>query len=100
MAFKINYTTDKQGNELEGIEVLGCFCKDENYETRWDLSQLTYYNPPPKATWRNVRFDLNRNYEQVKRKPVDPVDFGINDLLKWIVRNSTRSEIKLEEEKR
>lgn len=66
------------------IKVLGYCSYDQNNVFKEDLSQLKYFNPPPKDTWDNVACDLTEIGESPKRDPYDLKSKGIDDLLKWI----------------
>lgn len=84
----------------ENIRVLGYGSYDENNEFREDLSQLKYYNPPPKDTLDNLACDLTDIGESPpKRDPYDLKSQGIDDFLKWITQNFEKIKAKPEENK-
>jgi RAT1-interacting protein len=64
--------------------VIGYYSLDSERNYRGDLSQLKYIHFP---TNRNVKFNLDDGRTHAVKKD-DSCDEKINDLLRWMLRNS------------
>lgn len=80
---------DFQPNKVKvnNVKVMGCCSYDEDFNFKLDSSQLPYYNPPPRHTWANVSYDLDYEFDSIKKNPVDVNFMNIDDFLKWILLN-------------
>lgn len=85
--------------QLGEFEVIGYGSYDEDYNFKFDLSQLPYFNPPPKESWDSIQYDLNINFENTKRNPHFKTR-KLDDLLRWILHNLDKVEETSDESRR